>query len=61
MLIIPRGKNQSIVISDNIVVNVVEIGDDEVRLSIEYPDGLSVQTRELVGATELAVEGPETL
>jgi carbon storage regulator CsrA len=61
MLIIPRSENQSIVIRDDIIVNVVEIGDDEVRLSIEYPDGVSVRTGELVAATELAVKEPEAL
>lgn len=61
MLIIPRTKNQSIVINDNIVVNVVEVGDDEVRLSIEYPEGVTVRTRELAAAAELAVKEPEAL
>ena len=61
MLIIPRSENQSIVIRDDIIVNVVEIGDGEVRLSIEYPDGVSVRTAELVAATESAVKEPEAL
>ena len=58
MLIIPRSKNQSIVISDNIIVNVVEVEGDEVRLSIEYPEGVSVQPGEVVAERELAVKEP---
>ncbi|MFC1596688.1 carbon storage regulator [Planctomycetota bacterium] len=58
MLIIPRSKNQSVVISDNIIVNVVEVDGDEVQLSIEYPEGVSVRTGETVAKKELAVEEP---
>lgn len=58
MLIIPRSRNQSIVISDNIIVNVVEVEGDEVRLSIEYPEGVSVQPGEVVAERELAVKEP---
>ena len=58
MLVIPRSKNQSIVISDNIIVNVVEVEGDEVRLSIEYPEGVSVQPGEVVAERELAVKEP---
>jgi carbon storage regulator len=58
MLIIPRSKNQSIVISDNIIVNVVEVEGDEVWLSIEYPEGVSVQPGEVVAERKLAVEEP---
>ncbi len=46
MLIIPRNRNQSIVISDDIIVNVVEVEGDEVRLSIEHPEGVSVRPGE---------------
>ena len=58
MLIIPRGKNQSIVISDDIIVNVVEVEGDEVQLSIEYPEGVSVRRGEVVAERVLAVEEP---
>lgn len=61
MLIIPRSKNQSLVIGDGIIVNVIEIGDDEVRLSIETPEGVSIETREVAAATELATKEPEAL
>ena len=58
MRIIPRSKNQSIVISDSIIVNVLEVEDDEVRLSIEYTEGVSVQPGEVVAEQELAVKEP---
>ena len=61
MLIIPRSRNQSVVIADNIIVNVVEIDDDEVQLSIEYPEGATVQKGELVAAMNRAVEEPQAL
>ena len=61
MLIIPRSRNQSIVIADNILVNVVEIDDDEVQLSIEYPEGVTVQKGELVAAMKQAIEEPQAL
>ncbi|MFP6763060.1 MAG: carbon storage regulator [Planctomycetaceae bacterium] len=37
MQIISRGENQSIVIDDQIIVTVLELGDDFVRLAIETP------------------------
>jgi carbon storage regulator len=58
MLVIPRRKNQSIVISDSIIVNVVEVEGDEVQLSIDYPEGVSVQPGEVVAERELAVKEP---
>ena len=61
MLIIPRSKNQSIVIGDGIIVNVIEIAGDEVRLSIEHPEDVSVGTGDLVAAAELAAGEPEAL
>ena len=58
MLIIPRSKGQAIVIRDNIIVHVIDVEGDEVRLSIEYPEGVSVQTGELVAEREGAVKEP---
>ena len=58
MLIIPRSKNQAVVISDDIIVNVVEVEGDEVQLSIEYPEGVSVRRGEVVAERALAVEEP---
>ena len=58
MLIIPRSKSQSVVIGDAIIVNVVEVEGDEVQLSIEYPEGVSVRRGEVVAERVLAVEEP---
>ena len=38
MLVIPRKKNESLVIGDGIIVTVIEIRDDSVRLGIEAPN-----------------------
>ena len=54
MLVIPREKNESIVINDNIVVTVIEIRGDRVRLGIEYPPGVTVHRREVFEALHLA-------
>jgi carbon storage regulator len=50
MLVIPRKKDEAIVIGHEIEVTVIEIRDDEVQLSIEYPEGATVHRGE-VGAT----------
>ena len=40
MIVIPRKEGQGIVIGDKIIVTVIEVQDDEVRVSIEHlPDG----------------------
>ena len=46
MLVIPRKSAESIVIGDNIIVTIIEVQEDEVRLAIEYPRGVTVQRRE---------------
>jgi carbon storage regulator len=50
MLIIPRKKNECIVIGDNIFVYVIEIRGDKVRLGIECPKEMSVHSREVYDA-----------
>ena len=47
MLVLSRKKNESICISDNIVVTVVEIRSDKVRLGIEAPRDVPVHRREI--------------
>jgi carbon storage regulator len=42
MLVIPRRKDEAIVVGDGIIVNVIDIQGDEVRLAIDYPKGTSV-------------------
>jgi carbon storage regulator len=46
MIVISRKQNQGIVIRDEIVVTVVEIGDDEVQLAIEGPNEMSIEPGE---------------
>ncbi len=50
MTLISRKAGESIVIGDDIIVTIVEIRDDEVRLSIEYPPGVTVERSEVLQA-----------
>ncbi len=58
MLVIPRSKNQGVVIKDNIIVTVVDILDDEVLISIEHPDDVSIEQSELLSVVGLMEEEP---
>jgi carbon storage regulator CsrA len=42
MLVIPRKKNESIVIRDHIILTVTEIRENEVLLEIDHPDWTTV-------------------
>ena len=46
MIIIPRKKGESVVISDDIILTVIEIQGDKVRLGIEHPKGVTVHKGE---------------
>lgn len=46
VITIPRKKGESIVIGDSIILTIVEINDDEVRISIEYPPEVTVERLE---------------
>lgn len=46
MIVISRKQNEGIVIRDEIVVTVVEIGDDEVQLAIDGPNEMSIESGE---------------
>jgi carbon storage regulator len=50
MLVLTRKKNESIVISENIVVMVIEVRGDRVRLGIDAPKEVSVYRHELYEA-----------
>ena len=52
MLVLSRKKNESIIISDNITVTVIEIRGDKVRLGIEAPKDVSVHRREVYEAIQ---------
>ena len=47
MLVLSRKKNESIVINDEIVVTIVEIGNGKVRLGIEAPKEVPVHRQEV--------------
>jgi carbon storage regulator len=46
MLVIPRKKDEAVVIGDVIEVTVIEIRGNEVRLAIDYPKGSTVHRGE---------------
>jgi carbon storage regulator len=52
MLVLSRHKGESIIIGDNITVEVVEIRGDRVRLGIEAPNDMSVHRREVYDAIQ---------
>ena len=50
MIVIPRKKGESVVISDDIVLTVIEVREDKVRLGVEHPKGVTVHRREVYEA-----------
>ncbi len=52
MLVLSRGRDESIVISDNIVVTVVDIRRDKVRLGIDAPTEIPVHRQEVYDAIQ---------
>lgn len=52
MLVLSRGRDQSIVIGDNVVVTVVDIRRDKVRLGIDAPEEIPVHRREVYEAIQ---------
>ncbi len=54
MLVLSRKKGESVIISDNIVVMVVDIRGDKVRLGIEAPRDVPVHRREVYDAIKLS-------
>ena len=52
MLVLSRKKNESIVISDEIAITVVEIRGDKVRLGINAPSEVPVHRREVYDAIQ---------
>ena len=47
MLVLTRKKYESVIIGDNIKVQVVEIGPNQIRLGIEAPKDVSVHRQEI--------------
>jgi carbon storage regulator len=52
MLVLSRGRDESIVIGDNIVVTIVDIRRDKVRLGIDAPNEIPVHRREVYEAIQ---------
>ncbi len=52
MLVLSRKKDESIVISDNIVITVIEIRGDKVRLGIQAPKTIPVHRSEVHAAIQ---------
>jgi carbon storage regulator len=47
VIVIPRKKGESVVISDDIILTVIEVRGDKVRLGIEHPKGVTVHRQEI--------------
>ncbi len=52
MLVLSRKRDEQIVISDNIVITVVDIRGDKVRLGIEAPKDIPVHRQEVFDAIQ---------
>ena len=50
MIVIPRKRGESVVISDDIVLTVIEVRGDKVRLGIKHPKGVTVHRQEIYEA-----------
>ena len=50
MLVIPRKRDECVIINDDIILTVIEVRDDKVRLGIEIPRGGTVHRREVYAA-----------
>jgi carbon storage regulator len=50
VIVIPRKKGESVVISDDIILTVIEVQGDKVRLGIEHPEGVTIHRREIYEA-----------
>lgn len=53
MLILSRKINESLVINNNIVITVVEVGRGKVRIGIEAPSDIPVHRQEVYDAIKL--------
>jgi len=54
MLVLTRGKNESIMIGENIEVMIVDVKGDKVRLGINAPIEISVHRKEIFEAIKRA-------
>ncbi len=56
MNVISRMKDEGIVIGDDIVITVTEIGGDDIRLDIDHPPEVSVKKRQISEPIEQMME-----
>jgi len=54
MLVLTRRRGQSILIGDHIRITIVGIGEDQVRVGIEAPKGISIYREEIYEAIRRA-------
>ena len=59
MIVLSRKRNESIVINDDIIIQVVEIRGDKVRLGIEAPREVPVHRNEVYEAIRRNSESQE--
>jgi carbon storage regulator len=50
VIVIRRKKGESVIISDDIVLTVIDVRGDKVRLGIEHPRDVTVHRREIYEA-----------
>jgi carbon storage regulator len=50
VIVIPRKKDESVVIDDEIILTVIAIKGDKVRLGVEYPQRVTVHRKEVYEA-----------
>jgi carbon storage regulator len=61
MLVLSRKQGESIVIADDIVVNVIDIGRGRVQIGVSAPPHLSVHREEIHRRIQNAIPGASTL
>lgn len=58
MLVLSRQRDQSIVISDNVTITIVDVRGDKVRLGIEAPVDIPVHRQEVFDAIQMELKQP---
>ena len=60
MIVIQRFEDEGVVINDEIILTIIEVREDEVRLGIEYPEGVSVHRGEVYETLQASARtGPD--
>ena len=52
MLVLSRGKDESIIIGDDVEITIVDVRGDKVRLGINAPRSISVHRKEVYDAIQ---------